>query len=127
MPQSGRRNADDLLMLALACGATLENAARQAGVSESTVRRRAKDPGFRAQLQALRGDLVQRTAGALTAAATESVRTLLDLQKPTAPPAVRLGAAKAVLELGMKVREMAELEQRLATLEEQAAATAAPR
>jgi len=124
MPQRGRRNADDVLMLALACGATLENAARQAGVSESTVRRRAKDPQFQRKLQALRADMVQRASGALTAAGTESVRTLLDLQRPSVPPATRLGAAKATLELGMKVRETAELEQRLAALEEQVAANA---
>jgi hypothetical protein len=68
VPQRGRRSADDLLMLALACGATLENAARQAGVSESTVRRRVKDPEFQRKLQALRADMVQRTSGALTAA-----------------------------------------------------------
>jgi hypothetical protein len=43
------------------------------------------------------------------------------LQKDTVPPATRLGAARAVLELGMKVRETAELEQRLAALEEQLA------
>ena len=124
MPQRGRRNADDVLMLALACGATLENAARQAGVSESTVRRRAKDPQFQRKLQTLRADMVQRASGALTAAGTESVRTLLELQKPGVAPATRLGAAKATLELGMKVRETAELEQRLAALEEQVAANA---
>ena len=124
MPQRGRRNADDVLMLALACGATLENAARQAGVSESTVRRRTKDPQFQRKLQTLRADMVQRASGALTAAGTESVRTLLDLQRPSVPPATRLGAAKATLELGMKVRETAELEQRLAALEEQVAANA---
>ena len=124
MPQRGRRNADDVLMLALACGATLENAARQAGVSESTVRRRAKDPHFQRKLQTLRADMVQRASGALTAAGTESVRTLLELQKPGVAPATRLGAAKATLELGMKVRETAELEQRLAALEEQVAANA---
>jgi hypothetical protein len=32
---------------------------------------------------------------------------------------VRLGAARAVLEIGMKVRETAELEERLAALEQQ--------
>jgi hypothetical protein len=65
--------------------------------------------------------MVQRTGGMLTAAAGEAVKTLLALQKDTAPPATRLGAARAVLELGMKVRETAELEQRLAALEEQLA------
>ena len=117
MPQQGRRRADDVLMMALACGATLENAARQAGVSESTVRRRAKNPEFQRKLQALQADMVQRTAGALTAAGLEFVKTLIALQSPPTPPATRLGAARAGLELGMKVREVADLEQRLADLE----------
>jgi hypothetical protein len=122
MPQQGRRSADDLLMMALACGATLENAARQAGVSESTVRRRAKNPEFQRKLQALRADMVQRTAGALTAAGLEFVKTLVGLVSPGTPPATRLGAARAGLEIGMKVREVADLEERLVALEKQAAA-----
>ena len=119
MAQRGRRNADHQLLRAFACGATVEGAARQAGVSESTAHRRREDPVFRRQLQALRADLVQRTAGALTAASTESVRTLLELQKPSAPPAVRLGAARSILEIGIKMREAADLEERLSALEQQ--------
>ena len=122
MPQKGKRHADHKLLLALACGASLENAARQAGVSESTAYRRMADKEFTRQLQALRADMVQRTAGALTAAATEAVRTLLELMKAPSPHASRLGAAKAVLEIGMKVRETAELEERLSALEERLAA-----
>ena len=44
----------------------------------------------------------------------------LSLQKDSVPHAVRLGAARAVLELGIKVREMVELEARIAALEAQA-------
>jgi AcrR family transcriptional regulator len=119
------KRADEQLLHALACGATVEAAARQAGVSPATVYRRLQDAAFTRRLQRLRGDMVQRTAGALTAAATEAVRTLLELMKPASPHASRLGAAKAVLEIGMKVREMAELEERMTTLEEQLAAGAA--
>jgi hypothetical protein len=119
MPQRGRRNVDHILALALACGATLEAAGQKAGVSMATVCRRLQDPEFKAQLQQLRADMVQRTAGALTAAATEAVRTLLELQKAASPPAVRLGAARAVLELGTRLRESADLEDRLAALEQQ--------
>ena len=36
------------------------------------------------------------------------------------PPAVRLGAVRAVIELGLKVREVAELEARIAALERMA-------
>ena len=123
MAQKGKRNADHQLLLALACGASVENAARQAGVSESTAYRRLADSDFGQRLKDLRADMVQRTAGALTAAATEAVRTLLELQKPSAPPAVRLGAARSVLEIGMKVREVADLEERLVALEESLAQT----
>jgi AcrR family transcriptional regulator len=118
----GRRGADDRLLQLLACGATVVTAATQAGVSEATVYRRLADKEFSRKLQAIRADMVQRASGALTAAGTESVRTLLELQKSSVPPATRLGAAKATLELGMKVRETAELEQRLAALEDQVAA-----
>jgi hypothetical protein len=116
--RNGRRNADEQLLMALACGVTVENAARQAGISPATAYRRLADPPFRRRLQTLRGDMVSRTAGTLTAAATEAVRTLLELLKSSASGSVRLGAARAVLEIGMKVREVAELEERLAELEQ---------
>src|SRR5262249_178708 len=119
MAQRGRRKADHELLMAFACGATVESAARQAGVSESTPHRRLEDPAFRQQLQAIQTDMIKRTAGALTAASTESVRTLLELQKPSAPPAVRLGAARSILEIGIKLREAADLEERLSALEQQ--------
>ncbi|HEY7312930.1 MAG TPA: hypothetical protein VH643_26435 [Gemmataceae bacterium] len=127
MSRKGRRNADDQLLMALACGVTVENAARQAGISPATAYRRLADPAFRQRLQGLRGDMVSRTAGTLTAAATEAVRTLLELLKSTASAAVRLGAARVVLEMGMKVREVADLEERLAALEKAAAEDAKER
>src|SRR5579872_1500557 len=68
MPKKGKRGTDLKLLVALACGATVEAAARQAGVSESTAYRRKADADFQRQLQALRGDMVQRAAGMLTAA-----------------------------------------------------------
>ncbi|MHB8736955.1 MAG: hypothetical protein ACYC6M_16750 [Terriglobales bacterium] len=114
-----RKKAEDALLLALACGATVENAARQCGLCERTVYRRLEEADFRQRLQQLRTDMMQRTAGALTAAATEAVRTLLELQKAAAPPAVRLGAARSVLEIGIKLREAANLEERLSALEQQ--------
>ena len=122
MADRQRRKAEDALLLALACGASVEQAARQCRLSPRTVYRRLDDPDFQGRLQAMRADMVQRTAGALTAAATEAVRTLLDLLKPPAPPAARLGAARSVLEIGVKLREVAEFEVRLAALEEQLAA-----
>ena len=122
-PKSYRKKEEEPLILALACGATVEAAARQCNVSERTVYRRLKEPAFQARVQEARGEMVKRSAGMLTAAAGASVQTLLSLQKDSAPPAVRLGAARAVIELGVKVRELADLETRIAALEEQAGIT----
>jgi hypothetical protein len=122
MARHGKKDIDDRLLAALACGATPEAAARAVGVSPRTAYRRLADPAFRQRLQGLRSDMVQRTAGALTAAGAEAVRALLALLREAAPAAVRLGAARSVLELGVKLREAAELEERLAALEEQVAA-----
>jgi AcrR family transcriptional regulator len=118
MPHGGRKKADQTLQTALACGATVENAARTAGVSPATVYRRLKDTEFQKKLQEIRSDMVRRTAGGLTAAGMEFVKTLLELSKPPAPYPVRLGAARAGLEIGAKLRESADLEQRVVELEE---------
>jgi hypothetical protein len=119
MPQQGRRNADQALLVTLACGATIEAAARSVGLSQATVYRRLQDPKFQQRVQQIRSDMVQRTAGMLTAASMEAVKTLLELQKTPVPAAVRLGAARSVIELGTKMRETAEFEARLAALEQQ--------
>ena len=117
MPHRGKRNADEKLLLALACGATVEQAAQQSGLSARTVHRRLVDPAFRQRLQQARDDMVQRASGVLTAATLEAIKTLLAVQQASAPPAVRLGAARAVIELGCKLRENAALTERVAALE----------
>lgn len=125
MARHGRRNVDQVLWTALACGATVEVAAHTAGVSPATVYRRKRDPQFAKQLQQVSADMVQRMAGMLTGAGGEAVKTLLALMRETAPAAVRLGAARAVLDGVVKFREFAALEERLAALEEQVALNSA--
>jgi hypothetical protein len=121
MAQRGRKNADQVLAMTLAFGATLEAAAEKAGVSAKTAYRRSKDPSFRERILEIRAELVTRTSATITAAGQEFVKTLLELVKPPTPPAVRLGAAKAGLEIGMKAREIASLETRIAAMEQQLA------
>jgi hypothetical protein len=114
---TGRHRADDTLLLALATGSTVETAASQAGVSESTVYRRLADPEFADRLQQMRTAMVQRATALLTTAAAQAVQTLADLQDEKISPAVRLGAARAVLELGSKLRTEGELAGRLEAAE----------
>ncbi len=120
------KKGQEPLLLALACGATVEAAARQCGLSDRTVYRRLKEPAFQARLKQVRSDMIRRSAGLLTAASGEAVRTLLALMKESSPASVRLGAARAVMEIGMKVRELAELEAEVRALEEQVAALDRP-
>ncbi len=117
MPHRGRKGSDEVLLLALACGATIENAAQKAGVSRGTAQRRLKEPAFCQRLSALRADMVQRTAGMLTAASLESVKTLLTLQASAKSESVCLAAARSLLENARKQREVSDWEERLIALE----------
>src|SRR5262245_33483921 len=120
MARTRQKVGDQVLLQALACGGTVQNAACKAGVSERTAYRRLADPEFCKQLQQLRLEMVQRTAAMLTGAGMSSVKTLVDLQQDVAaPPGVRRRAARDVLEMGMKLRENADWEARLVGLEEQ--------
>lgn len=121
MAGGNKQNADHALLMALACGSTVESAARKAGVSESTVYRRLRRPAFAAEVKRRRVEMLERTCAMLTAASLESVKTLVELQNASHSGSVRLGAARAVLEQGTKLREMVELEERIAVLEQQLA------
>lgn len=109
--------SNELLLISLACGSTIEAAAAKAGLTKRTVHRRLEDPDFRQQLQEFRANMIERASSMLGAAAMEAVKTLLSLMERTVPHATRLGAARAVLELGIKLRDLIEVEQRLAALE----------
>src|SRR5205809_210995 len=101
MAGCGRRNADEQLALALATGATLRDAAVAAGVAERTARRRWADPDFRRRVAELRSELVQRSAARMADAMTEAADVLRALLRAKSE-SVRLGACRALLELGIK-------------------------
>lgn len=118
MSTSGRfRRSDELLLVALASGASQNDAAASSGVSPRTVRRRRADAAFEQQLTAIRDGMVSQASGKLTAHATKAVDVLVALL--SAPePHIRLASARAFLELLVKVREHADLNSRLAALEQ---------
>ncbi len=73
MADKQKPRRDDALALSLACGATVEAAARQVGVSDRTVYRRIRDPEFQKRVKEARTDLVRRSAGLLSAASGDHV------------------------------------------------------
>jgi hypothetical protein len=113
----GRENADAPLIAALAGGATVQDAAEVAGVAPRTVHRRLEDPAFRQSVANARTELIARAVGSLAESASEAASTLRALLGAETPPAVRLGAARSVLDLVVKLREHDELAERIAALE----------
>ncbi len=111
-----RRSADDMIVGGLAAGLSQPAAARHAGVSERTVRRRLEDPEFAASVDKARVAFVERTAGQLLGAAEQAVAALRDLVD-SAPPAVRVRAALGLLAAAATWRENGETERRLTALE----------
>jgi len=115
---AGRRQTDATFIAALACGASVEQAARKAAISERTAYRRLADPAVQQRVAQARADTAQRLSGMLTAAGLEGVKTLVTLQDAAYPAAVRLRAAEATVELGLKLREESSLGQRFDQLEQ---------
>jgi hypothetical protein len=113
---STKQHAEDSLVFALASGATVEDAAERCAIDVKTVRRKLADATFRERVRAARAELTERACGLLTAAGLEAVQVLSRLMAG-GPPAVRLSAAKAVLDLGVKLREVVDLEAQVADLE----------
>lgn len=116
MAHRGRHSADSALAARLAAGATVRDAARDAGVSEKTAHRRNADPTFQARVLALRGQMVHTAAGQLAdgmGAAAGVLRALLAHDDPH----VRHKAAVKLIELGVKVAELTDLEARVRRLE----------
>jgi len=120
MAGRGRKSADDRLAVELAAGKTVADAAEAAGLSERTAYRRLDDAAFRGRMTTLRGEMIGRAVGRLADASTKAVETLTALLT-TDSATVRLGAARSILELGTRLREAVEIEERLSSLEQKAA------
>ena len=113
-----RRNADAALVAALAGGATVRDAAAEVGIGEATAHRRLKEAGFRGRVDDARAELIAAAVARLGAASTKAVSTLEGLLAAESE-AVRLGAAKAILDSALKWREHQDLTERVRVLEEQ--------
>ena len=104
--------------------ASVPAAGRAGGVSEATVYRRLREPDFRAAVEAARAEIVSRAVAKLSAASTEAAEALRRLLYVDTPFA-RLAAARAILELGARLREQEALAERVRVLEERLAGTEA--
>jgi hypothetical protein len=104
--------------LALAAGRTQPEAAKSAGCGTRTIKTWLHDqPAFGRRVAELRSEMTSRALGRLADGMASAAETLGFLSRKGKSETVRLGAARAVLELGNKLREAVELEARIAALE----------
>jgi hypothetical protein len=102
---------DEALLVELAAGRRVEDAARAAGMSRSAAYRRLEDRGFAQRVRNERRRLVGLAVGRLAANAALFADTLVEIAaNPNAPAGTRIAAARAGLEIGTRLRETVHAE-----------------
>jgi hypothetical protein len=118
MPRGDQHRKDEQLIVALMSTATLSQAAAKAGVSERTVNLRLKDPQFCAAYRQARRDAVAVATGLLMKASAQAVAVLVSLMTDReTPAAVRIAAARTVLEQSFRACELEDIDARLTAIE----------
>lgn len=105
-------------IIALLAKGTVAAAARASGVGERTLHTWLADPTFSAAYRAARRESVRAALAALQRASADAVATIAMVMKDrAAAPAVRLAAARTVLDLALQAVELDDVLARLAALE----------
>lgn len=88
------------------------------GVGERTLRRwLTDDEGFKAAYDAARRSTYEAAMGRIPALTVKAVETLEDLLADTKHPAIRLGAARTIAEIGMHHYDVEAIARRLDAIE----------
>lgn len=117
-PQNGALTPkQEAAALALASGYTQDQAAQSARCGIRTIKTWLHDlTSFSGRIQELRAEMTSRALGRMMDGMTTAADTLGRLLNAKSE-SVRLGACRAILELGVKLRESVETEERIAALE----------
>lgn len=97
-----RTRKKEQAIAALLSEATAQAAAAKAGVSESTLKRWRKEPGFRTAYRQARRELLESSIGRIQAATGTAVDTLLTVAQTGAKEGDRVRAAVALLDMAVR-------------------------
>lgn len=113
-----KRERQELAVSSLISCRTLSAASRQSGIPERTLRTWLNEEEFKALYDRQRLEVVQGALTALQDSMNAAVMTLAQImQDGKTPAAVRVSAAKAILENGFKATEVMDILPRLDALE----------
>ena len=110
---TGKKN---LVALALASGESPAEVAANAKISLRTVQRKLANPAFRQLVDELRAELMSRAVGCMADNMTRAARKLASLLDQ-GDPAIQLRAARAVLGIGISLRDSVDVSARMRELE----------
>ena len=97
---------------------TVLAAAELAGVARVTGYRYWNNPTIKAAIQSAQSDLLSTVSHYAVSAMTEAIDTLREIHNDKGnPPAVRVSAARALLEAGPRLHELVNLVERVGALE----------
>lgn len=97
---------------------TLAEAARSAGIAEKTLWRWLQVPEFQACYRSARQEVVSQAIALIQGCMGAAVNTLKTVAgDDQAPPSARVAAARAILDLGLRVVEIEDLAERIERLE----------
>src|SRR4051812_47320913 len=123
MTGNGSQKGRDRLLAELLAGASVREAARQAGVSERTAWRRVADPNFDAELTRLPSEMLRRLSARLTSLAMIAAEVLVEICTDVSKnPAARVSAARALLAEDRARVESLTLSERMSAIENSLAA-----
>ena len=109
----------ELFIAALLTEPNIREAAKKAGIGESTGWQWLQDPDFQAEYREARRMAVSQAIAQLQQASSGAVATLCEVMADQeATPASRVTAAKTVLEMAIKGVELEDLAERIEKLEQ---------
>lgn len=118
--EPGLSRRHESVLLALLSNPKISEAARVAGVNESTVWRLMQRDDFQTRFREAQGKVFDGALGSLQGATTAAVDCLIrNLSCGT--PSAEVAAAKTVLDFTMKARELLDLGERVKELERRTA------
>lgn len=109
---------DEVMLRALAAGASITNAAALAGCSTKTVARRLANPEFRSRLNGLRAEQFADVATMLRAELPPTIKQAIAIRDdPDVAAGTRLQACTVIVAWATKFHELTDLNPRLEVLE----------
>lgn len=112
---TGKRVA---IVAALAAGRSYDQVAAECHISKRTLVRYMAEPAFREEVQDARARLLDEALALLAGEAAATVRALVTLRDGAESEATRLGACRTILERLVAAQDLAEIQARLAVLEQ---------